>query len=108
MSPSTAPRLDIAGLGVANPIATILSAGMMLRMSFDLAEEADAIEAAIDTVLAEGYRTKDIAAGMQPGRGNNGNDTADYPCDLGVRNRNPVLLRKKRFNNSLISGTIVY
>ncbi|MFH1511837.1 MAG: 3-isopropylmalate dehydrogenase [Bacillota bacterium] len=55
---------DIAGLGVANPIATILSAAMMLRLSFDLAKEADAIEAAIGKVLALGCRTKDIAAGM--------------------------------------------
>ena len=54
---------DIAGKGIANPIATILSAAMMLRMSFDLAKEADAIEAAIETVLEQGYRTGDIAAG---------------------------------------------
>jgi len=54
---------DIAGKGVANPIATILSAAMMLRMSFDLAEEADAVEAAVETVLEQGYRTGDIAAG---------------------------------------------
>ena len=55
---------DIAGKGIANPIATILSAAMMLRMSFDLTQEADAIEAAVETVLAQGYRTGDIAAGM--------------------------------------------
>ena len=55
---------DIAGKGIANPIATILSAAMMLRMSFDLAIEADAIEAAIETVLGQGYRTGDIAAGQ--------------------------------------------
>ncbi len=54
---------DIAGKGVANPIATILSAAMMLRMSFDLDKEADTIEAAIETVLEQGYRTGDIAAG---------------------------------------------
>jgi 3-isopropylmalate dehydrogenase len=55
---------DIAGQGVANPIATILSAAMMLRMSFDLAKEADAVEAAVEAVLKQGYRTGDIAAGM--------------------------------------------
>jgi 3-isopropylmalate dehydrogenase len=55
---------DIAGQGVANPIATILSAAMMLRMSFDLEAEADAVEAAVAAVLSQGYRTKDIAAGM--------------------------------------------
>jgi 3-isopropylmalate dehydrogenase len=51
---------DIAGMDVANPIGTILSAAMMLRFSFDLAKEADAIEAAVGAVLDEGYRTADI------------------------------------------------
>lgn len=51
---------DIAGKGIANPIATILSAAMMLRYSFDLEEEAKAIESAIEQVLKEGYRTIDI------------------------------------------------
>ena len=51
---------DIAGQNIANPIATILSASMMLRYSFDLDKEADAIERAIKKVLTEGYRTKDI------------------------------------------------
>ena len=53
---------DIAGTGLANPIATILSAAMMLRYSFDLTEEADCIENAVSGALAKGYRTKDIAA----------------------------------------------
>ncbi len=52
---------DIAGLGIANPIATILSAAMMLRYSFNLQKEADAIEAAVDSVLNKGYRTADLA-----------------------------------------------
>ena len=51
---------DIAGQDKANPIATILSAAMMLRYSFGLAAEADAIEAAVDRVLAAGLRTADI------------------------------------------------
>ncbi|MBR6693451.1 MAG: 3-isopropylmalate dehydrogenase [Clostridia bacterium] len=51
---------DIAGMDIANPIGTILSAAMMLRFSFDLAEEADAIEAAVGAVLDKGYRTADI------------------------------------------------
>ena len=51
---------DIAGQDRANPIATILSAAMMLRFSFDLDKEADAIEDAVRKVLAEGYRTVDI------------------------------------------------
>lgn len=51
---------DIAGTGKANPIATILSAAMMLRMSFGLEEEAKAIESAVDSVLEEGFRTADI------------------------------------------------
>lgn len=52
---------DIAGTGKANPIATILSAAMMLRYSFDLSPEADAIETAVEKVLNDGYRTADIA-----------------------------------------------
>ena len=51
---------DIAGTGKANPIATILSAAMMLRYSFDLMEEADCIENAVDSVLNDGCRTADI------------------------------------------------
>ena len=54
---------DIAGTGKANPIATILSAAMMLRWSFDLEEEALCIEDAVSSVLQAGYRTADIAAG---------------------------------------------
>ena len=54
---------DIAGQNKANPIATILSAAMMLRYSFDLGSEADAIEAAVDCVLNAGFRTADIAGG---------------------------------------------
>lgn len=51
---------DIAGKGIANPIATILSAAMMLRYSFDLDAEAQAIEDAVDKVLEAGYRTADL------------------------------------------------
>lgn len=54
---------DIAGQDKANPIATILSAAMMLRYTFSLSEEADAIEKAVSTVLDEGYRTGDIYSG---------------------------------------------
>ena len=59
---------DIAGQNKANPIATILSAGMMLRNSFDLQAEADAIEKAVDIVLEKGYRTADLAgdSGVEP------------------------------------------
>ncbi len=52
---------DIAGQDKANPIATILSAAMMLRYSFHLAAEADAVEHAVDAVLNAGWRTPDIA-----------------------------------------------
>lgn len=52
---------DIAGKNIANPVGTILSAAMMLRYSFGLTEEADAVEAAVNKALAEGLRTKDIA-----------------------------------------------
>ena len=58
--PSHGSAPDIAGKGIANPIATILSAAMMLRYSFDLDKEADAIEAAVKSVLKKGYRTVDI------------------------------------------------
>ncbi len=60
--PSHGSAPDIAGKGIANPIATILSAAMMLRYSFDLDKEAVAIEAAVRQVLKEGYRTADIMA----------------------------------------------
>lgn len=60
--PSHGSAPDIAGKGIANPIATILSAAMMLRFSFDLDQEADAIENAVRKVLADGYRTVDIMA----------------------------------------------
>ena len=64
--PSGGSAPDIAGKDIANPIATILSAAMMLRYSLDLDKEADAIEAAVAQVLKEGYRTVDIMAdGMQ-------------------------------------------
>ena len=58
--PSHGSAPDIAGMDIANPIATILSASMMLRYSFDLDLEADAIDAAVKQVLADGYRTGDI------------------------------------------------
>ena len=58
--PSHGSAPDIAGQDIANPIATILSASMMLRYSFDLDQEADAIDNAVQTVLQEGWRTGDI------------------------------------------------
>jgi 3-isopropylmalate dehydrogenase len=64
--PSHGSAPDIAGKGVANPLATILSAAMMLRYSLGQAEQADRIEAAVQKVLAQGYRTGDIkTAGCQ-------------------------------------------
>ena len=58
--PSHGSAPDIAGKDIANPIATILSAAMMLRYSFDLDKEADAIEEAVKKVLEDGFRTGDI------------------------------------------------
>lgn len=58
--PSGGSAPDIAGKGIANPIATILSASMMLRYTFDLDKEADAIDKAVSAVLGDGYRTIDI------------------------------------------------
>ena len=58
--PSHGSAPDIAGKDIANPIATVLSAAMMLRYSFDLDKEADAVERAVQKVLQDGYRTADI------------------------------------------------
>lgn len=60
--PSHGSAPDIAGKDIANPIATILSAAMMLRYSFDLDKEAAAVEAAVEEILQEGFRTADIMA----------------------------------------------
>ena len=57
---------DIAGKGIANPIAQILSAAMMLRYSFNLNDSADAIENAVQKVLASGHRTGDLADDSAP------------------------------------------
>ena len=58
--PSHGSAPDIAGQGIANPLATILSAAMMLRFSLQEAKAADLIEAAVKTVLSQGLRTADI------------------------------------------------
>jgi len=60
--PSHGSAPDIAGKDIANPMATVLSAAMMLRYSFDLDQEADAVEKAVQQVLKAGYRTSDIMA----------------------------------------------
>ena len=57
---------DIAGRGVANPLATVLSAAMMLRHALGLHAEADAVDRAVANVLAAGLRTADIAPGGSP------------------------------------------
>ena len=58
--PSHGSAPDIAGKDIANPIATVLSASMMLRFTFDLDQEADAMEKAVKEILKKGYRTSDI------------------------------------------------
>jgi 3-isopropylmalate dehydrogenase len=58
--PSHGSAPDIAGRGIANPLATILSAAMMLRYSLNRAEQADRIETAVRKVLGQGLRTADI------------------------------------------------
>ena len=63
--PSHGSAPDIAGKNIANPIATILSAAMMLRYSFDMDKEAETIERAIQKVLKDGYRTIDIMSDGQ-------------------------------------------
>jgi 3-isopropylmalate dehydrogenase len=62
--PSGGSAPDIAGQGVANPIAQILSAAMMLRYSFGITEAADAVEKAVEKALNDGYRTGDIYQGQ--------------------------------------------
>lgn len=74
--PSGGSAPDIAGKGIANPIATILSAAMMLRFTFDLDREADAVESAVQQVLKDGCRTIDIMS-----EGNTQIDT----CEMGDR-----------------------
>lgn len=59
---------DIAGKGIANPLGAILTAAMLLRYSGGLAQEADAIEAAVKKVLDQGYRTTDLARGDHSGQ----------------------------------------
>lgn len=78
--PSGGSAPDIAGKGIANPIATILSAAMMLRFSFDLDQEADAIENAVENVLKDGYRTIDIMSEgkVQIGTAEMGNKICSY------------------------------
>ena len=77
--PSHGSAPDIAGQDRANPIATILSAAMMLRYTFDLDQEADAVEAAVRQVLKEGFRTGDILseAGTYPAATQMGDLIAD-------------------------------
>lgn len=65
--PSGGSAPDIAGQGIANPLATILSAAMMFRFSFDMNEEADAIENAVKSALKDGVRTVDIRPVDNPG-----------------------------------------
>lgn len=65
--PSHGSAPDIAGKNIANPIATILSAAMMLRYSFSLEEEAKAIEDAVQKALSEGFRTVDLVRGSEEG-----------------------------------------
>lgn len=78
--PSGGSAPDIAGKGIANPIATILSAAMMLRFSFDLDQEAYAIENAVENVLKDGYRTIDIMSEgkVQIGTAEMGNKICSY------------------------------
>ena len=60
-NPSIGSAPDIAGRGIANPLATILSVAMLLRHSLGLEQEAQAVERAVDAVLDQGVRTGDIA-----------------------------------------------
>jgi 3-isopropylmalate dehydrogenase len=63
--PSGGSAPDIAGQGIANPIAQVLSLAMLLRFSLGEIEAADAIEAAVAQAIADGFRTGDIATGKE-------------------------------------------
>ena len=64
--PSAGSAPDIAGLGIANPLAQILSVGMMLTYAFGMTDEAAMVDAAVERVLDEGWRTRDIADDATP------------------------------------------
>ena len=64
--PSAGSAPDIAGQGIANPLAQILSAGMLLTYALDMTEEAAWIEKAVEKVLNDGWRTRDIADATTP------------------------------------------
>ena len=80
--PSHGSAPDIAGKDLANPIATILSAAMMLRYSFDMDKEAEAIETAVQQVLTEGYRTGDIYSEGCKKRATSSSSTSIIIADL--------------------------
>jgi 3-isopropylmalate dehydrogenase len=81
---------DIAGKGIANPLGAILSAAMLLRHSFQLATEASSVEAAVDAVLEDGYRTADLVrAGQSPIR------TAEMGREVVTKLRSGPTKRKK-------------
>jgi 3-isopropylmalate dehydrogenase len=68
--PSGGSAPDIAGQGIADPIATIVSAAMLLRYSLNLDAEADAIENAVKKALADGYRTIDLMPSSEEDKAN--------------------------------------
>ena len=75
--PSGGSAPDIAGQGIANPIAQILSASMMLRYSFGMIEAADAVDAAVEKTLNQGCRTGDIFQGLEGEKKVNTRDMGD-------------------------------
>ena len=96
---------DIAGQNIANPIATILSAAMMLRYSLNLATEANSIEAAVEAVLDAGYRSADIAepvgaSGGGTGGGTGGGGAADG--DKGVTLASAAPLNREAMTAEII------
>ncbi len=78
---------DIAGLGIANPIAAVLSVAMLLRISFDMESEARLIEAAVEDVLDRGFRTKDLVAseGKYLSTTRMGEEIGKRICESGIR-----------------------
>ena len=82
--PSHGSAPDIAGKDIANPIATVLSAAMMLRYTFNLDKEADAIERAVSKVLEDGYRTVDLL----------GNSAGDSYKQVGCKEMGDLLVER--------------
>ena len=101
--PSHGSAPDIAGKGVANPLATILSAAMMLRYSLGKTEQADRIESAVKKVLEQGYRTGDIATHGRQDRRHEGNGRRGARGAVNAGRRDRRFVKPKRGSREIVS-----